>query len=67
MRNLSRMTWVIQKALESFPLFAIVSCTSGTPDTGTPDTGTPDTETPDTGTPEPEVRGIYHDMARSSW
>ena len=63
MRNLSRMRWVIQKALGVISLFAIVSCSSGTPDTGTPDTGTPDTgtpdtETPDTGTPEPEVRAF---------
>ncbi len=31
------MTWVIQKALGVISLFAIVSCSSGTPDTGTPE------------------------------
>ena len=48
MRNLSRMRWVIQKALGVISLFAIVSCSSGTPDAGNPDTGTP----------EPEVRAF---------
>ena len=37
MRNLSRMRWVIQKALGVISLFAIVSCSSGAPDTGTPE------------------------------
>ena len=53
MRNLSSMRWVTQKALGVISLFAIVSCSSGTPDAGNPDAGNPDT-----GNPEPEVRAF---------
>ena len=48
LRNLTRVTRVTQKALGVISLFAIVSCSSETPDAGTPDTGTP----------EPEVRAF---------